>query len=99
MQRTWGGGNVVGETGFGLLTTLLIVPGVVVFFASGFLFGVSVAAAFLVMASAVVWLLVTAAVVTAVSGICRTAFYRLAVDGRALAAFADANLSRPFRGV
>ncbi|MFQ6331344.1 hypothetical protein ACLMAL_35145 [Nocardia sp. CWNU-33] len=47
---------------------------------------------------AIVRLLLTAAVVTAVSGIYRTALYRLAVDGRAPVAVADANLSRSFRG-
>ncbi|WP_328409813.1 hypothetical protein [Nocardia sp. NBC_00403] len=47
---------------------------------------------------AIVWLLLTAAVVTAVSGIYRTALYRLAVDGRAPVAFADANCRGLFRG-
>ncbi len=93
LKSTWGE-NLVGQSGFGLLGMLASLPGIAVL-ALGISTG-SVAVAIVLGIVGVAWVLVVSIVVSAMSGIYRTALYRFAVDGKAPAAFADSDLGAAF---
>jgi len=93
LRRTWGE-NLAGQLGFGLLGFLASVPAVVCI-------AVAVAigsweAAVPLGSVAVLWLLGVSVVVSAMTGIYKTALYRYAVDGRAPAGFASSDLADAF---
>jgi hypothetical protein len=93
LKQTWGE-NIVAQAGFGLLSFLVSLPGialVAIAAATG-----SLAAIVVLGGIGVVWIAIVAIVVGAMGGIYRTALYRFAVDGRAPAAFAGADLERAF---
>jgi hypothetical protein len=93
IKQTWGE-NVVGQAGFGLLAFVAGLPGILLLFI-GIGTG-SVAVAVALGIPAVAWLLAVSIVVSTMTGIYRTALYRYAVDGKAPAAFADAQLGEAF---
>ncbi|MFM8303660.1 MAG: DUF6159 family protein [Actinomycetota bacterium] len=93
LRQTWGE-NLAGQFGFGLLGLVASIPGLVCI-------GLAVAAGTWAVAVplgvvAAVWLLVVAVVLSAMTGIYKTALYRYAVDGRAPAGFATDDLSQAF---
>jgi hypothetical protein len=92
-KQTWGE-NLVAQIGFGLFAFIAFLPAVALA-AIGFASGVDVVAG-VTIAIAVVWLAIVTIVVSALSGIYRTALYRYAVDGRAPTAFADTDFSSAF---
>jgi hypothetical protein len=96
LKRTWGE-NLVGNAGLGLLGVLLALPGVLVIVAGFSLIGTSVAAALGVALLGIAWLIATAVVVSAMSGIYQTALYRFTVDEHVPVAFATADLGQSFR--
>ncbi|RZS43321.1 hypothetical protein EV193_102300 [Herbihabitans rhizosphaerae] len=91
-KGTWGE-NVVGNAGLGILGFLLTLPGVALI-ALGVSAGGATALACLIVA--VVWFLVVAIVMTALTGIYQTALYRFAADGATPPAFEQADLSHMF---
>ena len=93
LKQTWGE-NIVAQAGFGLLSLVVSLPGVALIaiaVATG-----SLAAIVVLGGIGVVWIALAAVVIGAMGGIYRTALYRFAVDGRAPAAFAGADLERAF---
>lgn len=96
LKRTWGE-NLVGNAGLGLVSMLFALPGVVVMFVGFLMLGTSTAAGFAVVGLGIAWMIVTAVVVAALSGIYQTALYRYTVDGTVPVAFATADLSQSFR--
>jgi hypothetical protein len=93
LKQTWGE-NIVAQIGFGLLALLVALPGIALI-AIGVATG-SVVAAVAIGIVGAIWLAIVAVVISAMSGIYRTALYRYAVDGRAPAAFADVDLEHAF---
>jgi hypothetical protein len=93
-KQTWGE-NLVAQAGFGLFALLAFLPGAAIA-AIGIASGVGVVVG-VTIAIAVVWLAIVTIVVSALSGIYRTALYRYAVDGRAPAEFAGTDFSSVFR--
>lgn len=97
-RGTWGE-NLSAQFGFGLFGLVAMLPGILVIAigaSSGSTVGIVVAAAI-----GVAWIVVVSLVVSALTGIYRTALYRFAVDGTAPPAFADADLAHalgPRRG-
>jgi hypothetical protein len=93
LKATWGE-NLGAQIGFGLLGFVASLPGVlfvVLAFASGsWAIGVPLAAIGAVL------ILIAAVVISAMTGIYKTALYRYAVDGRAPAGFAESDLSDAF---
>ncbi len=98
LRGTWGE-NLSAQFGFGLFGLVAMLPGILVIAigaSSGSTVGIVVAAAI-----GVAWIVVVSLVVSALSGIYRTALYRFAVDGTSPPAFADADLANalgPRRG-
>lgn len=72
-------------------------PGVLVIVAGFVLFGASTGAALAIVALGIAWIIATAVVVSALSGIYQTALYRFSVDGTVPVTFATADLSQSFR--
>jgi hypothetical protein len=93
VKHTWGE-NIVAQAGFGLLALVASLPGIALV-AIGVATG-SVAGAVAIGIVGVIWMAIVAVVIGAMSGIYRTALYRFAVDGRAPAAFAGADLAGAF---
>jgi hypothetical protein len=93
VKQTWGE-NIVAQAGFGLLALVASLPGIALV-AVGVATG-SVAGAVAIGIFGVIWMAIVAVVIGAMSGIYRTALYRFAVDGRAPAAFAGADLAGAF---
>jgi hypothetical protein len=93
LKQTWGE-NVIAQIGLGAVGFLASLPAVLVAFA-GIAAGTLVVLVPLV-ALAAIWLAVVAAVMSALSGIYRTALYRYAMDGQIPAAFAGLDLEHAF---
>ncbi len=94
LKQTWGE-NLFGQLGFGLFSIVLMLPGLAVFGLS-ILSGVD-AIMIVGIAIAVVWTLVVSVIVSALSGIYRTALYRYAVEGFVPEAFAGVGLETAFQ--
>ena len=93
LKRTWGE-NIVAQAGFGLLALVAMLPAFAVVgigIATG---STVVAVAFGIVAA--VWFAIVIVVISAMSGIYRTALYRFTVDGKAPPAFAGADLGHAF---
>jgi hypothetical protein len=93
IKQTWGE-NVIGQAGFGILALVAMLPGIALL-AIGIGTG-SVAVAVVLGVIAVAWIVAVTIVVSTMTGIYRVALYRYAVDGKAPAAFADADLGDAF---
>lgn len=93
LRGTWGE-NLAAQIGFGLLGFVASLPGLVVLglaIASGtWTVGVGLGVI------GALWLLAVAVVVSAMTGIYKTALFRYAVDGRAPAGFAESDLAEAF---
>lgn len=93
LKRTWGE-NIVAQAGFGLLALVAMIPAVLVValaFATN-----SLVVEIVLGAAAAVWFAIVIVVISAMTGIYRTALYRFTVDGKAPAAFANADLGHAF---
>jgi Family of unknown function (DUF6159) len=92
-KRTWGE-NVIGQGGLGLVGFVAMLPGVLLILA-----GVSIGTVGLVVLGAigVVWMLVASVVVSALSGIYRTALYHFAAHGEVPGAFSDIDFHNAFQ--
>jgi hypothetical protein len=93
-KKTWGE-NVVGQAGLGIVGFLLMIPGAIVIalaVATGsWVIGIPIGAI------GAVWIIVSATVVAALSGIYRTALYRFASTGTVPAEFEGADFQGAFR--
>jgi hypothetical protein len=92
-KQTWGE-NLVAQVGFGLVGLIAMLPAIAVA-GIGIASGVGVVIG-VTIGVAVVWIAIMSVVLSALSGIYRTALYRYAVDGRAPAAFAGEDFSAAF---
>ena len=92
-KQTWGE-NLVAQAGFGLFGFLLFLPAIAVA-ALGIATGSGVVAG-VAIGIAVAWIAIVMVVLSALSGIYRTALYRYAVDGRAPTAFAGTDFASAF---
>ncbi|MET0275856.1 MAG: DUF6159 family protein [Acidimicrobiia bacterium] len=92
-KQTWGE-NVVGQFGLGAVGFLVTLPALA-FIGIGAALGT---AGLIVLGGvAVVWLIVTATIMSALSGIYRTALYRYATSGQVPADFAGSDFRAAFR--
>jgi hypothetical protein len=92
-KQTWGE-NLVAQVGFGFIGLIAFLPAALV---AGLGVASGVGAVMVVtIGLAVVWLAIVSVVLSALSGIYRTALYRYAVDNRAPAAFAGEDFSAAF---
>jgi hypothetical protein len=91
-KRTWGE-NVAGQAGLGLLGFLFMIPAILLV-----VLGASLGTAGLVAFGVigVLWLAVTATIVSALNGIYRTALYRFATTGEVPADFSGTDFRRAF---
>lgn len=92
-KQTWGE-NLVAQAGFGLFGFLLFLPALGVA-ALGIATGSGVVAG-VAIGIAVAWIAIVMVVLSALSGIYRTALYRYAVDSKTPQAFAGTDLSGAF---
>ena len=93
LSHTWGE-NISAQMGFGLLGFVGSLPGLILVglaIATG-----SLAAGIPIGAIGVLWVLAVSVVVSAMTGIYKTALYRYAVDGTAPAGFAESDLADAF---
>jgi Family of unknown function (DUF6159) len=92
-KKTWGE-NVIGQGGLGLVGIAAMVPGVLVIF-----IGISIGTAGLIVFGAigVAWILIASVVVSALSGIYRTALYHFAAHGQVPGEFSDINFHDAFK--
>jgi len=94
IKKTWGE-NVVGQAGFGILALVASLPAILLIAIGA---GSNSTPVVVILAGAgVIWLLIVSMAIAAMTGIYRTALYRYAIDGRAPAAFAGADLGDAFR--
>ncbi len=93
LKQTWGE-NVFAQFGFGLFGLVAMLPAILVIAAAAATGSLVVIVAF--ASVAVAWIVVVSLVVSALTGIYRTALYRFAVDGVAPPAFASADLQHAF---
>jgi hypothetical protein len=93
LTGTWGE-NLAAQMGFGLLGFVAALPGLALV-GLAILTG-SLAAGIPIGAIGVLWVLAVSVVVSAMTGIYKTALYRYAVDGRAPAGFAQTDLADAF---
>jgi hypothetical protein len=93
LKQTWGE-NLSAQAGFSILGFFAVLPGALFVYlaASTDNLGITIALG----AIGVAWLIAVVMVLSAMSGIYRTALYRFAVDGKAPPAFADADLGDSF---
>ena len=93
LKQSWGE-NIAAQFGFGIFGFIGALPAILVFaLASG---TGSTAVLIVFGAAAVAWLVFVSLVISALSGIYRTALYRFAIDGVAPPAFAGADLQHAF---
>jgi hypothetical protein len=93
LRESWGE-NIAAQFGFSIFGLIGSLPAILVF---ALVAGTGSTALLIVFGSvAVAWLVVVALVISALSGIYRTALYRFAVDGVAPPAFANADLQHAF---
>jgi uncharacterized protein DUF6159 len=92
-KKTWGE-NVVGQAGLGIVGFVAMLPGVLVIAIGA---GLGTAGLVVFGAIGVAWIVVSATVVAALSGIYRTVLYRFASTGQVPAEFADVDLQGAFR--
>jgi len=92
-KKTWGE-NVIGQFGLGMVGFLLALPGLLLIG-----IGVAIGTAGLVVLGAigVIWLLASAVVVSALSGIYRTALYHYAANGQVPGEFSGIDFGAAFR--
>jgi hypothetical protein len=92
-KKTWGE-NVVGQFGLGVVGLLLTLPGLVLI-----AIGVALGTAGIVVLGAfgVIWLIASAVVVSALSGIYRTALYHYAAYGQVPGEFSGIDFDQAFR--
>lgn len=93
-RDTWGE-NLIGAVGFGLVGFFVALVGMAVF-----MVGVATGSAAMIIALgvvALVWVVVAAQVLAALTGIYRVALYRFAVDGRAPLDYAGIDFTDAFR--
>jgi hypothetical protein len=92
-KKTWGE-NVVGQFGIGFVGALLTIPGVLLI--AG---GVALGTAGMIVLGGIglVWVLVAAVVISALSGIYRTALYHYAAYGQAPGEFSGIDFDQAFR--
>jgi hypothetical protein len=92
-KKTWGE-NVIGQGGLGIVGFLAMIPGVLLV-----AIGASMGTAGLILFGAVgvAWIIASAVIVSALSGIYRTALYHFAADGRVPGEFSDLDLHDAFR--
>lgn len=92
-KKTWGE-NVIGQFGLGAVGFLLMIPGLILIG-----IGVAIGTAGIVIFGAVgvIWLLVSAVVVSALSGIYRTALYHYAAHGEVPGEFSGIDFGAAFR--
>ena len=93
LKQTWGE-NLGAQFGFGILGFLAAIPAIALI-GGGIATG-SIVVAIVLGAIGVVWLIAVSVVLSAMSGIYRTALYRFTVDGQAPPAFAGADLGHAF---
>jgi hypothetical protein len=92
-KQTWGE-NVVGQAGLGVLSFLVIIPALALIFVGAALGTVG----FVVFgAVGLVWLVVSATVMSALNGIYRTALYRFATSGEVPPDFSGTDFQGAFR--
>jgi hypothetical protein len=93
LRRTWGE-NIIAQIGIGLLGLLLAIPALL-----PIVIGLAIDEPAALVTGFVIggaWLVIVTVVLSALSGIYRTALYRYVVDGTAPAAFAGVDLSHAF---
>jgi Family of unknown function (DUF6159) len=92
-KKTWGE-NVIGQFGLGVVGFLLMVPGLVLV---GIGAAIGVAGLVVLGALGVAWLIASAVVVSALSGIYRTALYHYAAYGQVPGEFSGIDFDQAFR--
>lgn len=93
LKKTWGE-NLMAQIGLGIIGLIAFIPGILVI-GLGVASGVG-AVTVLAIAIGAIYLAVAASVVSALSGIYRTALYRYAVDGQVPPAFASTDMEHAF---
>jgi len=92
-KRTWGE-NVLGQFGLGAVGSLLMLPGLLLI---GVGVAIGTAGVIVLGAIGVMWVLVAAVVVSALSGIYRTALYHYAANGEVPGEFSGIDFDQAFR--
>src|SRR3954454_13472858 len=92
-KKTWGE-NVIGQGGLGIVGFLAVIPGVLLI-ATGA--GIGTAGLVVLGAVGVAWIIASAVVVSALSGIYRTALYHFAANGQVPGEFSDLDFHDAFR--
>ena len=92
-KKTWGE-NVIGQFGLGMVGFLLTLPGLLLIG-----IGVAIGTAGLIVLGAVgvIWLMVSAVIVSALSGIYRTALYHYAANGQVPGEFSGIDFAVAFK--
>ena len=92
-KKTWGE-NVIGQFGLGMIGFLLMLPGLLVI---GIGAAIGVAGLIVLGTLGVAWLIASAVVVSALSGIYRTALYHYAAYGQVPGEFSGIDFDQAFR--
>jgi hypothetical protein len=92
-KKTWGE-NVIGQFGLGLVGSLLLLPGLLLI---GIGVGIGTAGLVVFGALGVAWLIASVVVVSALSGIYRTALYHYAAYGQVPGEFSGIDFDQAFR--
>ena len=91
-KKTWGE-NVAGQAGLGIVGFVAAIPGIALIAIGA---GIGTVGLVLLGGIGVIWLIVSATVVAALSGIYRTALYRFATSGEVPADFAGTDFQAAF---
>src|SRR5262249_28650863 len=92
-KKTWGE-NVIGQGGLGIVGFLAMLPGLLLI---GIGAAIGTAGLIVLGTVGVIWILGSAVVVSALSGIYRTALYHFAANGQVPGEFSDLDLHDAFR--